>query len=122
MAKAEDWPDIAHMSREELEAEVAALRHALNMLRDEATPDTLMDQTEPYRIGWRSTRRPWLHRPWQAESDLCRFARRGFTARAAQRKLRGDENHVQRYGQPSLYQLYRSVRARRWERRRTVRR
>jgi ribosomal protein L29 len=40
MANAEDWPDIAHMSREELEAEVAALRHALNMLRDKATPDT----------------------------------------------------------------------------------
>lgn len=31
----ETWPDIAHMSREELEAEVAVLRHALNMQRDE---------------------------------------------------------------------------------------
>lgn len=31
------WPDIAHMSREDLEGEVAALRHALNEQRDELT-------------------------------------------------------------------------------------
>jgi len=33
----------------------------------------------------RLLRRP--HRPWQAESEQCRFARRGLTARAAHRKM-----------------------------------
>lgn len=64
----------------------------------------------------RKLRRP--HRPWQAESDLCRFARRGFTPAAAQRKIQADEAHMQRYAQPSAYQLYRAIRARRWDRER----
>jgi hypothetical protein len=37
MANVETWPDIAHMTRAELEAEVAALRHTLNVQRDELT-------------------------------------------------------------------------------------
>lgn len=35
MVAPENWPDIAHMSREELEGEVAALRHTLNVQRNE---------------------------------------------------------------------------------------
>lgn len=57
-----------------------------------------------------------LHRPWQAEADGLRFARRGLTERTATRRAMADLAHQQRTGQPSHYQRYRLMRARRWDR------
>jgi hypothetical protein len=57
-----------------------------------------------------------LHRPWQAESDSLRFARRGFTPAAARRKAIADLDHELLTGQPSRYQRCRRWRSRRWDR------
>lgn len=57
-----------------------------------------------------------LHRPWQAEADGQRFARRGFTAAAAARRVVADVDHEVLHGQPSRYQRYRRWRARHWDR------
>lgn len=40
----------------------------------------------------------WPHRPWQAESEQCRFARRAFTASGARRKILRDEVAAQAGG------------------------
>jgi len=57
-----------------------------------------------------------LHRPWQAEADALRFARRGLTAATAQRRMCADLEHELLTGKPSRYQRYRRWRARRWDR------
>lgn len=57
-----------------------------------------------------------LHRPWQAEAEGQRFARRGLTANAAERRMRADVEHEQRTGERSAYQAMRWRRARRWDR------
>lgn len=53
-----------------------------------------LDGTGPvaYRIGWTTNRRWWHpHRPWQAEADGYPLnARRAFTPRGAERKIRRD--------------------------------
>jgi hypothetical protein len=65
----------------------------------------------PYRIGWRTRSRftHWWrrwHRPWQSESDVCRFARRSFTAAGALRKMRRDDAAA-RIGRRTAYQRLR---------------
>lgn len=50
----------------------------------------------------RMIRRP--HRPWQAEADVCRFARRAFTAKGAARKMARDVEHLEREGRQSRFQ------------------
>lgn len=79
----------------------------------------LTGETTPYRIGWKTHpsfgnksvlgHRTWAlwHRPWQAESASCRFARRAFTGRAAQRKIERDAAYFLRTGRQSLWQRYR---------------
>lgn len=57
-----------------------------------------------------------LHLPWQAEADDQRFARRGFTAAAAARRMIADVDHEALHGMPSRYQRYWRWRARRWDR------
>lgn len=75
------------------------------------------DLTDPYRIGWRSRYKPWrIRRPWQSESETERFARRAFTAQGAQRKMTQDIIHRERTGKPSLWQRWRKLRARRFDR------
>ena len=56
-----------------------------------------------YRIGWgRGWRR---RRPWQSEAPgACQFARRAFTAKGAERKMRRDVAFVEKHGRPSLAQ------------------
>jgi hypothetical protein len=58
-----------------------------------------------------------LHRPWQAEHDAVRFARRGVRPETALRRLHADLDHLWVTGMPSRYQRYRLWRARRWDRR-----
>jgi len=65
----------------------------------------------PYRIGWRTRSRFTLwyrrwHRPWQSESDVCRFARRSLTANGALRKMARDDM-AERLGRRTLYQRLR---------------
>lgn len=46
-----------------------------------------------YRIGWHNRHRPWWcawRRPWQAESEDVRWARRALTSGGAQRKAERD--------------------------------
>lgn len=50
----------------------------------------------------RMIRRP--HRPWQAEADVCRFARRAFTADGAVRKMTRDVEHLLATGRQSWHQ------------------
>lgn len=57
-----------------------------------------------------------LHRPWQAEADGQRFARRGLTAASAGRRMIADVDHEVLHGRPSRYQRWRRFRARRWDR------
>jgi hypothetical protein len=84
-------------------------------------------QRVPRRRWWSTIRRDLhmvltrhpkylLHRPWQAEADDQRFARRGFTAAAAARRMVADVDHEVLHGRPSRYQRYRRFRARRWDR------
>lgn len=58
-----------------------------------------------------------LHRPWQAEVEGPRFARRGLTAATAERRMRADIEYEWRTGGRSPYQAMRWRRARRWDRR-----
>lgn len=59
-----------------------------------------------------------LHLPWQAEYDgPLRFARRGLTKRAAERRMRHDVEHELRTGQRAPYQAWRWWLARGWDRR-----
>jgi hypothetical protein len=57
-----------------------------------------------------------LHRPWQAEADDLRFARRGFRPETAVRRVVDDLEHLARTGEHSRYQRFRKWRARRWDR------
>lgn len=59
-----------------------------------------------------------LHRPWQAEYDgPLRFARRGLTRRAAERRMIHDVEHEMRTGRRAPYQAWRWRLARGWDRR-----
>ena len=57
-----------------------------------------------------------LHRPWQAEADDQRFARRGLTPTAAARRMIADVDYQALHGKPSPYQRWRRLRVRRWDR------
>jgi hypothetical protein len=58
-----------------------------------------------------------LHRPWQAEAEGQRFARRGLTPAVAARRMQADAAYQNRTGRSSPYQARRSRRARGWDRR-----
>ncbi|MDG4792116.1 hypothetical protein O7626_40590 [Micromonospora sp. WMMD1102] len=69
-----------------------------------------------YIRRWLVNPKDWLRQPWQAEAEGQRFARRGLTPAAAERKMRRDVEHEMLTGRRSLYQRYRWWRARRWDR------
>lgn len=58
------------------------------------------------RVGTRSW---WAL--WQCDDDTARFARRGFTARGAVRKMRRDATIHALTGKPSLWQTWRAAKA-----------
>jgi hypothetical protein len=67
---------------------------------------------EAYRIGW-TVHRGWRsnvkhlalpHRPWQAEAEGLRFARRGIRRATAIRRISHDFAYQERTGRPSFAQ------------------